>query len=276
MRIRFYLIDSFASEPYSGNPAAVVLLEHKASDEWMRAVAAELNQPATAFVAPDDAGAYDLRWLTATRELELCGHGTLAAAHALREASAVTGSVSFRTRAGVLRAMMADDGITLDFPALPSQPCEPPPALTKLLGDANPLVVRRTELDYLIELVSETDLRAATPDLDALAALPVRGLILSAAADAGTEADFVSRFFAPASGIAEDAVTGSAHCALAPYWFRWFGREELVGFQASDRGGYIRVARRGEDRVALTGKAITICEGTLTRPAAGRTTSLPG
>lgn len=267
MRARFYLIDSFASAPYTGNPAAVVVLDHKAPDEWMRAVAAELDQSATAFVTPDGAGSYDLRWLTATRELELCGHGTLAAAHALREASAVSGAVSFRTRAGVLRAMMADDGITLDFPALPSQPCEPPPALTKVLGDATPLVVRRTELDYLIELISEADLRAATPDLDALAALPVRGLIISAAADAGTDADFVSRFFAPASGIPEDAVTGSAHCALAPYWFRWFGRDELVGYQASERGGYVRVARRGDDRIALTGKAITICEGTLTRTA---------
>lgn len=275
MRVRFYLIDSFASAPYSGNPAAVVVLEHKASEEWMRAVAAELNQPATAFVAPDDSGAYELRWLTATKELELCGHGTLAAAHALRESSAVTGSVSFRTRAGVLRAMMTEDGITLDFPALQSQPCEPPPALTKLLGAATPLVIRRTDLDYLIELISETEVRAATPDLDALATLPVRGLILSAAADADSEADFVSRFFAPASGIPEDAVTGSAHCALAPYWFRWFGRDELVGFQASTRGGYVRVARRGTDRVALSGRAITICEGTLAPPAA-RTTSSTG
>src|SRR5690606_15634430 len=117
------------------------------------------------------------------------------------------------------------------------------------------------------ELISEAEVRAARPDLGVLAELPVRGLIISAAAEERTNADFVSRFFAPASGIPEDYVTGSAHCALAPYWFRWFGRDELVGYQASPRGGFVHVARRSGDRVALTGTAITVAEGTLTRIA---------
>lgn len=265
MHARFYLIDSFAAAPYTGNPAAVVLLEREGDEAWMRAVAAEFDQSATAFVAPDGTGAYTLRWFTATRELELCGHGTLAAAHALRDSAAVSGSVSFHTKAGTLRAAVDDDAITLDFPALAAHPVEAPPALTDVLGDSTSLVVHRTDLDYLVELASEDHVRSARPDLDALAGLPVRGLIITAAADEATDADFVSRFFAPSAGIAEDAVTGSAHCALAPYWFRRFGRDELVAYQASTRGGYLRVARRGDDRIALTGTACIIAEGTLGR-----------
>ncbi|MQA10658.1 MAG: PhzF family phenazine biosynthesis isomerase [Pseudonocardiaceae bacterium] len=264
MSVPLYFVDAFAYAPYTGNPAAVVLLDRQAPDEWMRALGAELNQAATAFVAPRDDGTFDLRWMTATSELELCGHGTLAAAHILREKGA---AITFHTLAGELHARLSDGSVTLDFPALPPRTVPRPAELDRVLPADEPVAVYRTDLDYLVELGSEAQLRDARPDLDALAELAVRGLILTAAAtDGAKDHDFVSRFFAPARGIPEDSVTGSAHCALAPHWLPRFGAETITGYQASSRGGYVRVSQPSPDRVGLTGNAITLISGTLHDP----------
>ncbi|WP_020666944.1 PhzF family phenazine biosynthesis protein [Amycolatopsis nigrescens] len=260
MTVPLYLVDAFAHAPHTGNPAAVVLLDAPAPEPWLREMGAELNQAATAFACPSAEGGWDLRWLTATAELALCGHGTQATAHVLHETGRDGGSIRFHTKAGELRAEVTDTGVTLDFPALPARTAELTGGLDEALAGSTPVSVHRTELDYLVELGTEEELRAAAPDLAALAALPVRGLILTAP---GREADFVSRFFAPVSGIPEDSVTGSAHCALAPYWFDRLGRTELTGYQASARGGYVRVTVAGPGRIGLTGRARTVVEGTL-------------
>ena len=266
MRIR--IVDAFADRAFEGNPAGVLVLDGESfpDDAWMGSVAAEVNLSETAFVHPLPAGEpadYALRWFTPAAEVALCGHATLATAHVLRH----PGTVRFATRSGVLTATPAAGGAyTLDFPTAPLAPVTIDAELAKAIG-GDIVSVHHTGPstdDLLVELTSETAVRDLAPDLNAVAGLSGRGIIVTARAaspDAGY--DFVSRFFAPAVGIAEDPVTGSAHTALTPFWSaRLGGRTELVGYQASRRGGHVGVTLRG-DRTLLTGKSVTTLDGDL-------------
>jgi PhzF family phenazine biosynthesis protein len=264
MGTRIVQVDAFTNRPFAGNPAAVCILPHAAPETWMQDVACEMNLSETAFLVPRaGVGAYDLRWFTPVVEVALCGHATLASAHVLWEDAHLAPSdpAQFHTKSGVLTAARRGEWIELDFPATPGQPCDPPAELAEALGVA-PLYSGRNRFDYLIEIASEEQLRALHPDHTRLRRLPVRGVIVTApSASAGF--DFVSRFFAPGSGIDEDPVTGSAHCALAPFWSRRLGRKEMVAYQASARGGVVRVRVEG-DRVILGGQAVTVMRGEIT------------
>jgi PhzF family phenazine biosynthesis protein len=257
----FSQVDAFTDQPFSGNPAAVCLLPAARDAEWMQQVAAEMNLAETAFLLrrPDGFG---LRWFTPTCEVDLCGHATLASAHALWEDGQLAAgeSARFHTRSGVLEAERHDGTIWLDFPATPAASVPAPPELAEVLG-ARLRYVGRTPYDYLVELESEASVRALDPDLGRLARLPVRGVIVTAAS-ADPARHFISRFFAPAAGVPEDPVTGSSHCALGPYWGERLAGTELVGYQASRRGGTVRVRLTG-DRVHLGGQAVTVLRGEL-------------
>ncbi len=259
--VPFFHVDAFADKPFAGNPAAVCLLVESRPARWMQAVAAEMNLSETAFVRPTAHG-FSLRWFTPRTEVDLCGHATLAAAHVLWQESvaAATKELRFQTRSGVLTARRHGDRIELDFPARVATPCKPPAGLLRALG-VKARAVAKNQDDLLVELASAAQVRAAVPDMVALAKLPVRGVIVTARA-ADRRHDFVSRFFAPHVGVDEDPVTGSAHCALAPYWAAQLGREELRGYQASARGGTVEVQLRGE-RVLLRGNAVTVVRGQL-------------
>ncbi|MGH3866759.1 MAG: PhzF family phenazine biosynthesis protein [Pseudonocardiaceae bacterium] len=271
MRIR--IIDAFTDRPFAGNPAAVCLLDADVwpDEGWMRHVAAEMNLSETAFAypLPEPADAdWALRWFTPTVEVNLCGHATLATAHALHSDRGTPGTVRFSSRSGVLVTHSHDDGtITLDFPAAPTTEIPVPDGLADAL-DATPDAAYGTGTlgDLLTVLPDEAAVRALAPDFATLAALArrdgIRGVIATAlAADPSSGYDFVSRFFAPAQGIPEDPVTGSAHTALASYWSGLLGRDTLTGLQASARTGLVRTAVHG-DRVHLTGHAVTVVDGT--------------
>jgi PhzF family phenazine biosynthesis protein len=277
MRIR--VIDAFTDRPFAGNPAAVCLLGGDAwpDEAWMRRVAAEMNLSETAFAHPLPSGSgadWALRWFTPTVETNLCGHATLATAHALHADRGAAASVRFSSRSGVLVAHSRPDGaITLDFPAAPATEAAVPDGLAEALG-ARPVAAYDTGAlgDLLVALPDEATVRGLAPDVTALARLTdhdgVRGVIATAAAaDPAGGYDFVSRFFAPAQGIPEDPVTGSAHTALAPYWAARLGRDPLTGLQASARSGLVRTAVHG-DRVHLTGHAVTVLDATLHHTAA--------
>lgn len=271
-----WIVDAFTAEPFAGNPAAVCLLDHPADATWMQAVARELGFSETAFIHAED-DAYRLRWFTPATEVELCGHATLASAHVLWTEGLLPAdsSARFDTLSGRLRAERSGAWIELDFPAFATEPATAPPGLAEALG-AEPVTVTRSGDDYLVELADESTVRTLAPDARALAQLPLRGVIVTATADGGATAvgagatatvsdtryDFVSRFFAPGYGIDEDPVTGFAHCILGPYWAARLGRHTLVGYQASARGGYVRVTLRG-GRVRLGGQAVTVMRGEL-------------
>jgi PhzF family phenazine biosynthesis protein len=261
-------VDAFADAAFAGNPAAVCLLEGPADAAWMQAVAGEMNLSETAFVHPDGAG-YALRWFTPVAEVELCGHATLASAHALWECGRVApdAAIAFATLGGILSAEREDDQIVMDFPATPPEPADAPPDLLEALG-VSPRWTGRSRFDWLVEVASPEEVVAARPDMPRLAALRARGVIVTAAGGRDG-ADLTSRYFAPAYGIPEDPVTGSAHCALAPFWAGRLGRDRLVCHQASARGGIVRAEARG-DRVLLGGRAVTVLEGRLTVPPPGR------
>jgi PhzF family phenazine biosynthesis protein len=267
MMLPVFLVDAFADAPLAGNVAAVCLLDEPADPAWMQAVAAELQQAATAFVHARGDG-FSLRWFVASGELTLCGHGTLASAHILWESGrlSVTIPARFQTVSGTLTARRDGPLILLDFPAEPVVPVQPPPDLVEALG-IEPRTVLRGRLDYLVELASEADVRALTPDLARLRLVETRGVIVTARSDV-PDYDIVSRFFAPSVGIDEDAVTGSAHCALGPYWSARLGQETIVGYQASARGGTVRVRVDGA-RVELAGRAVTTLRGSLLVPLDG-------
>jgi len=255
------VVDAFTDRPFAGNPAAVCVLADAAEDAWMQQVARELNLSETAFLVRE-ADVYRLRWFTPAAEVKLCGHATLASAHWLWESGAVPAAepITFETRSGRLIAMKQGGWIALDFPAKPDGAAEAPPALERALGTP-PVAFRVSEFDCLAEVASEDAVRELRPDIGALAALPYRGVIVTArATTAGL--DFVSRFFAPAVGVPEDPVTGSAHCVLGPYWKRRLGKDDFLAFQASPRGGVVRVGVRG-DRVLLGGQAVTVWKGEL-------------
>ena len=252
-----YQVDSFASRPFTGNPAGVCLPEEDLSDDFMQAVALEMNLSETAFLVRQD-DAYRLRWFTPFREVDLCGHATLASAHILWETGRLADSEEavFDTRSGRLRSTLDGDRIAMDFPAeAPDMGVESPPDLAKGIG-VEPAEVGRNRLDYFVVLPSEALLTELEPDMSALARLGSRGVIVTAASELD-DYDFVSRYFAPRFGIPEDPVTGSAHCCLAPYWSRRLGKSRMVGYQASARGGIVEVGYDGGDRVELAGRAIT-------------------
>jgi predicted PhzF superfamily epimerase YddE/YHI9 len=261
IRQRFTQVDAFTDQPFSGNPAAVCLLPTARDVDWMQLVAREMNLAETAFLVRRLDG-FNLRWFTPVYEVDLCGHATLASAHVLWEQEHLpTDQIArFHTRSGLLTAERRDRFIWLDFPSTPAAPAEPPPDLSQGLGTGGRFV-GRTPFDYLVELDSESAVRDLTPDLAILARVPVRGIIVTAKATS-PDCDFVSRFFGPAAGVPEDPVTGSAHCALAPYWSSRLGRNELVGYQASARGGTVHVRLAG-DRVKLGGEAVTVLKGEL-------------
>ncbi len=256
-----HLIDAFTAEPFAGNPAGVCLLDGPQSDRWLQAVACEINQAETAFLLRRQDG-FDLRWFTPALEVDLCGHATLASAHFLWEEGHLNPreAARFHTRSGLLSATRSEEWITLDFPATPAEPCNPPPQLLGALGLADATVLR-SRFDYLVVLEDPARLRALQPDLRFLAEVETRGVIVTTPSDR-PDADFLSRFFAPGAGVNEDPVTGSAHCALAPYWAAALGRPALIGYQASARGGTVRVELAG-DRVLLGGKAVTTVKGFL-------------
>jgi PhzF family phenazine biosynthesis protein len=258
--VRLLQIDAFAEEAFRGNPAAVCILDREPDATWMQNVAAEMNLAETAFLLPQG-DAWSLRWFTPIVEVDLCGHATLASAHALWQEGILPASemARFQTRSGLLTAERRDDLIELDFPVKTSLPVEPPPELLRALGINEPRWVGRNEWDYLIEVASDEELRALQPDHATLRKLPVRGVIVTSRS---ADYDFVSRFFAPGSGIDEDPVTGSAHCALAPFWAERLGKTELVAYQASPRGGVIRI-RLLDNRVKLGGRAVTVLRGEL-------------
>lgn len=254
-------VDAFTDTAFRGNPAAVCLLDGPASDEWMQAVALEMNLSETAFLHPVADG-FALRWFTPAVEVDLCGHATLASAHVLWTDGhiAPAETARFHTNSGLLTARRAGDWIELDFPATPAEAVEPPDDLLAAI-DAPVRWAGWNEVDYLIELESEAAVRALRPDSGRLAQIRARGVMVTSRADA-PELDFVSRFFAPAVGIAEDPVTGSAHCTLGPFWAERLAKSELVAYQASPRGGTVRVRLEG-DRVILGGQAVTTLRGEL-------------
>jgi len=258
MPLPFHVVDAFASGPFTGNPAAVFVLDSFPDDGLMQSVALEMNLSESAFVVGRGDGDYDLRWFTPLAEVDLCGHATLASAHVLLDPASSGTVVRFHTRSGMLAVRRAGDGrLVMDFPAESPEAAEPPAGLEEALG-TRIVAFGRNRMDVLAELDDEHVVRGLKPDLSAIARLDVRGVIVTAAGSG--EFDFVSRFFGPAVGVPEDPVTGSAHCALAPWWGERTGKERMTGWQASARGGRVEVTRRG-DRVELTGSAVTAIEG---------------
>lgn len=263
MPISIFQVDAFAEAPFTGNPAAVCLLENEASSAWMQQVAAEMNLSETAFVRKTESG-FDLRWFTPRYEVDLCGHATLASAHVLwKEADAAAGPIQFQTRSGLLTCQQAGDLIELDFPATPPSPKPAASGLLEALGIGDdPIYVGETAFDKFVVVDSEEAVRSLTPDFTRLAKVDTRGVIVTGVCTSDQNVDFVSRFFAPTAGIDEDPVTGSAHCALGPYWHQQLGKTQLNAYQASQRGGRVQVTV-DSDRIILAGRALTITKGSL-------------
>jgi PhzF family phenazine biosynthesis protein len=258
--LKLLQIDAFTSDAFKGNPAAVCFMDGARDDRWMANVAAEMNLAETAFLTPAGDG-WGLRWFTPTVEVDLCGHATLASAHAIWSENISSDDVlRFHTRSGVLTAKHDGDMIELDFPAKRADSIAAPAGLLDALGVTSASYVGRNQFDYIVELPSEAEVRALKPDHGVLRHLPVRGVIVTARGTA--DYDFISRFFAPGSGVDEDPVTGSSHCCLTPYWSERLGKTEMNAYQASPRGGAIRVRLDG-DRVKLAGHAVTILRGEL-------------
>lgn len=258
--MRAFVVDAFTDTAFRGNPAGVVFLDEDRSDAWRQSVAAEFRHSETAFVTRRADGDYDLRWFTPTTEIDLCGHATVATTHALHTSGAGDAFV-FHTRSGQLRTSVSGADVTLDFPTASLEPSDVPGLADSLDTDVLALHVTGNR-DVLALVADETVVANLRPDFDAVSRLPARGVIVTAAADVGRDYDFVSRFFAPGEGVDEDPVTGSAHCALTPFWADRLGRDVLTGVQLSERGGRIAVELRG-DRVLLRGGAVTVLAGDL-------------
>jgi PhzF family phenazine biosynthesis protein len=264
--MQIFQVDTFTESAFAGNPAAVCLLSGPADASWMQRVAAEMNLAATAFLEPL-AGGYALRWFTPTVELALCGHGTLASAHVLYETGRAGkgDQIRFVSAGGELIARHDGTAIELDFPATPAAHAAPPDGLLTALGVRSAEWTGAGAEDFMVVLASEQQVTGLRPDQAGLAAISVRGIIVTAPASR-PGADFVSRSFAPSIGVAEDSVTGSSHCTLAPYWCERLGQTALTGYQASARGGTVRVRLAGE-RVILAGQAVTVLGGELSAAA---------
>lgn len=257
-KIRLFQVDAFASRVFQGNPAAVCPLDAWLDDDTLQSIAEENNLSETAFFVANPNG-FDLRWFTPVREVDLCGHATLASAHVLFEHLGYTGSsITFATRSGELYVERQGDLLQMDFPALTPTACEMPEAMEQGLG-VRPIEVLSAS-DYVAVFDSEATIRAITPNHHFLGQLDLRGVIVTAP---GTDTDFVSRFFAPRFGTPEDPVTGSAHCELAPYWAGRLGKRLLTARQVSRRGGNLTCELRG-DRVLLSGSAVTFMEAEIT------------
>lgn len=258
-----YQVDAFTNKPFAGNPAAVCILPQERDERWMQDLASEMNVSETAFLVRARDG-YNLRWFTPAAEVALCGHATLASAHILWETGALQPGeqARFHTLSGLLTADRRGDWYEMDFPVKSETPVKIPSNLIETLGaDVQPQNIVANEFDFLVEVASESIVLAMQPDITRLSKIPVRGLIVTSRSDS-SDYDFVSRFFAPAVGVNEDPVTGSAHCFLSPYWSQRLGRNELVGYQASPRGGVVKVRLDG-DRVHLGGQAVTVLRGEL-------------
>lgn len=257
--MKIYQVDAFTEKPFKGNPAAVCILDSYATEKWMQDVASEMNLAETAFLVPLNDG-YSLRWFTPNSEVDLCGHATLASAHILWEKGYLKQDqvANFHTKSGLLSAKINEGWIELNFPATLEEIINPPIELIEALG-IEPIYVGKNIFDYLIEVKSEEIVRNIKPDFTKLMKVPMRGVIVTAKS---VEYDFVSRFFAPEVGIFEDPVTGSTHCCLGPYWDKKLGKDKLIAYQASERGGVLKVQVQGE-RVLISGKAVTVMEGNL-------------
>jgi PhzF family phenazine biosynthesis protein len=260
MKIPIYQVDAFTSAVFSGNPAAVCLLEDWLADQVLQSIAAENNLSETAFLVPNKNG-FDLRWFTPLTEVALCGHATLASAFVLFEfRDWPADTVQFQTRkSGELSVRKVDDLLEMDFPARPASPLTPPPGLIQAL-QVTPEEIYGSAEDWMVVLESERAVREVQPDFSALYQVESRGTIITAR---GERSDFVSRFFAPRVGIAEDPVTGSAHCVLTPYWAAVLGKTDLHAFQVSKRGGELFCSNSG-DRVKISGRAVLYLEGMIT------------
>jgi PhzF family phenazine biosynthesis protein len=258
---RYFIIDAFAERPFTGNPAAVVLLDAWPADDWLQNVAMEMNLAETAFVVPRE-GHWHLRWFTPKVEVKLCGHATVAAAKAMQASgqARVGDVIAFDSLSGHLTAAVQSDAIELDFPVTPAAAAVPPPGLLESLR-THAMSVARSEFDFLVEVTDEATLRGLKPDFAKLALLNTRGVIVTAPSS-NPAYDFVSRFFAPSVGIDEDPVTGSAHCCLVDYWQPKLGKDRFTAFQASARGGVLHLERQ-HDRVKLCGGAIIMASGQL-------------
>lgn len=261
MTLPIVQVDAFTSEPFLGNPAAVCVLPEDRDPSWMQKIAREMNLSETAFLR-QRADGFGLRWFTPAVEVDLCGHATLASAHVLWETGRLqpTETARFHTRSGLLTAVRRGEFIELDFPAKAEERAEPPPGLVEALG-ATPRYVGRNQFDYLVELETEEAVRNLRPDFTRLATVAARGIIVTSRS-ATPDRDFVSRFFAPAVGVNEDPVTGSAHCALAPFWSQRLKKDKLVAHQISERGGVLKIELNGA-RVRLGGQAVTVLRGEL-------------
>ncbi|SFL93185.1 PhzF family phenazine biosynthesis protein [Pelosinus propionicus] len=261
MGVTIYQVDAFTDLPYKGNPAAVCLLDKAKDEAWMQAVANENNLSETAFLTPGNDG-YNLRWFTPKSEVKLCGHATLASAYILYKEKLLplNKQARFFTLSGLLTASYHENTgfIELDFPAHSVTPCEPPRGLVESLK-VKPIFIGRSDNDYLIEVASEDEVKELVPDFSRLLQVPCRGIIVTALASSNNY-DFISRFFAPAVGVNEDPVTGSAHCRLAPYWEAKLKKNEFIAYQASSRGGFLQLATVG-DRVRIGGKAVIVLKG---------------
>lgn len=257
----FYIVDSFTDKPFSGNPAAICILEKDIPDELKQNIAAEFNLSETSFVLKNEEN-FNLRWFTPTKEAGLCGHATLAAAHILWETGVLKKDCEavFKTKSGILKARKSGDLIEMDFPIEAPVEVDCPQELLKAI-DSKPIFIGKNRMDFLAVYESEKIIRKAVPIFEYLKKLDCRGLIISAKASSG-KYDFVSRFFAPNSGIDEDPVTGSAHCCLAAFWSKRLGKKELTGFQASKRGGFV-YTKLEDDKVILSGNAVTVIKSEL-------------
>jgi PhzF family phenazine biosynthesis protein len=256
-----FQVDAFTNTPFKGNPAAVCVMPQAGEEGWMQNLATEMNLSETAFLVQQDDG-YNLRWFTPAVEVDLCGHATLASAHILWETGllAADEQARFFTRSGLLTAERQGDWIQLDFPSEPASAVQAPENLDQALG-VSETYVGKNRFDYLVEVEAEDLVRNLTPDYVLLSSISSRGFMVTSRSDS-SDIDFVSRFFAPAFGINEDPVTGSAHCCLGPYWADKLNKRELTAYQASARGGIVRV-RVSEERVYLLGQAVTVMRGTL-------------
>lgn len=257
--MKIFQVDAFTEKPFKGNPAGVCILEKEMSDEWMLGIAKEMNLAETAFLLKSD-DKYSLRWFTPKVEVDLCGHATLSTAHILYEYNylPLSAIARFQTKSGILKAKSDGIWIELDFPETPVEKIPMPENMEKILG-AKINFMGKSKFDYFAELENENILKNLKPDIEKLSKYDVRGVIVTSAS---SSFDFVSRFFAPQSGIIEDPVTGSAHSALYPYWSNKLGKKQMLAYQASERGGILKLNSNG-DRVLIAGQAVTIFEGSL-------------
>ncbi len=256
-------VDAFTSQAFAGNPAAVCVLPSPQGDRWMQSVAQEMNLSETAFLIKQDRH-YSLRWFTPTTEVPLCGHATLASAHVLwTEGYASTGQkLQFATKSGILTAQYQNDWIELNFPVNRSQDIPPITKLADALG-VQLKTVSYNSLGYLVEIATAEQVKQLQPNFTLLKQLPVSNVIVTSKAEPDSPYDFVSRFFAPKLGINEDPVTGAAHCCLAPYWRDRLNQDQFLAYQASSRGGIVKIDYDGSDRVILQGQAVTVMRGEL-------------